>query len=72
MSRLSTSQYAVALGYLKQQVDALEPAQLTLQVESNFSNIEADRQRVLRAVSDLKSTLADAYAAAQRAQANGV
>ena len=67
MSRLSTSQYVTALGFLKAQVDALEPAQLTLQLE-NLSICEGDRQRVVKAVSDLKNTVADAYTAAQRAQ----
>ena len=68
MSRLSNSQYMVALGYLKQQVDALEPAQLTLQLENNFSSMEGDRARVIAQVASLKETLSTAYAAAQRAQ----
>lgn len=68
MSRLSNSQYLVALGYLKQQVDLLEPAQLVLPIEG-LSILEGDRARVVKAVSDLKETLAAAYAAAQRATA---
>ena len=68
MSRLSNAQYLELLGVLKRQVDALEPFQLaSLQLEG-FTSLEGDRQHVLAQVAALKVTLADAVAAAQRAQ----
>ena len=68
MSRLSTSQYLELLGVLKRQTDALEPYQLATLPLEGLTSLEGDRQRVLASVASLKDTLADAVAAAQRAQ----
>ncbi|MFN8469343.1 MAG: hypothetical protein U0X20_27550 [Caldilineaceae bacterium] len=66
-SKLSASQYLTALGFLRDQVNSLEPAQLVQPVEG-LTSLEGDRIAVVRAVTSLKALVENAYAAAMRGQ----
>lgn len=68
MSRLSNAEYLELLNVLAAQVARLEPYQLATLPLEGLTSLEGDRQRVLASVASLKDTLADAVAAAQRAQ----